>query len=530
MTNGTGATYNAGMNTTIRLRLSPEIAADAEKLRKSVAKAAGVEESMITGMRTLRSSIDARRKDIVIDKEIQIYTGEEMPNRSLPVRYQDVKNKKAAIIVGSGPAGLFAALRMLEIGIRPIVLERGTDVEQRKLDLARMARNGRTNPESNFGFGEGGAGAFSDGKLFTRSDKRGDVGKVLSRFCQMGADESILWEAKPHIGSDKLPDVVKNIRATIIDHGGEVHFGTKATSFLMNAGTVVGVKTERGDTYDGPVVLATGHSARELYQYLQDSGFELEAKALAVGVRLEHPQELIDRIQYHTKGKRGPYLPPADYTFVSQQVKRGVYSFCMCPGGVIVPSGTEDGHLVVNGMSSSVRGSRWANSGMVVELHPEDLPQDRFGGPLGMMHFLEALESRCWKAGGGKLVAPAQRMTDFLAGTLSKSLPQTSYYPGLISADLSTIFPAFISKRLQMALAQFGAKAKGFLTSEAILIAPESRTSSPVRIPRDPQSLMHVSHEGLFPCGEGAGYAGGIVSSALDGMAVADALQRYMAR
>ncbi|MCH3919857.1 MAG: NAD(P)/FAD-dependent oxidoreductase [Sphaerochaeta sp.] len=518
------------MNTTVRLRLSPRDAGDDERLRKLVAKAAGVNEQDISGMRIIRSSIDARRRDVIIDREIQVFSGEEPSPAWEKTVYQSVGNKKPVIIVGSGPAGLFCALRLLEIGIRPIVLERGNDVEQRKLDIARMVRSGRTNPESNYGFGEGGAGAFSDGKLFTRSDKRGDVSKVLSQFCQMGADESILWEARPHIGSDKLPQVVAEMRKTIIACGGDVQFGQKVTSFLIHAGKVVGVKTEKGDTYDGPVVLATGHSAREMYQYLFDNGFEVEAKALAVGVRLEHPQELIDRIQYHTKGKRGPYLPPADYTFVSQQVGRGVYSFCMCPGGVIVPAGTEDGHLVVNGMSASTRSSRWANSGMVVELHPEDLPQDRFGGELGMLHLLEALESRCWQAGGGRLVAPAQRMTDFLSGTLSKSLPQTSYAPGLASVDLSTVFPAFISKRLQMALAQFGAKAKGFLSSEAVLIAPETRTSSPVRIPRDPQSLMHVSHDGLFPCGEGAGYAGGIVSSALDGMAVADAVGRYLGR
>jgi len=529
LTNEGARAYNTGMNKTVRLRLSPEDAADEQKFRLLAAKAAGVDQQAINGIRTIRSSIDARRKDIIIDKEVELFVGQDMPSAFQKTIYQTVTNKKTAIIVGSGPAGLFAALRMLELGVRPVVLERGSDVEERKVEIARMCKTGRTNPESNFGFGEGGAGAFSDGKLFTRSDKRGDVGKVLSQFCQMGASEDILWEARPHIGSDKLPEIVKTMRNTILEHGGEVHFHEKATSLLMVGGKVTGVKTESGGEYHGPVVLACGHSARELYQYLEDNHFDLEVKGIAVGVRIEHPQNLIDSIQYHTKGKRGPCLPPADYSFVSQQAGRGVYSFCMCPGGVIVPSGTEDGHLVVNGMSSSFRSSRWANSGMVVEIRPEDLPQARYGGNLGMMHFLEALESRCWVAGGGKLVAPAQRMTDFLTGTLSKSLPDTSYYPGLASADLSLLLPPFLSKRLQWGLKEFGSKAKGFLTSEAVLMAPESRTSAPVRIIRDAQTMMQPNHPGCFPCGEGAGYAGGIVSSALDGVAVADAVSRYLA-
>ncbi len=519
------------MRTIVNVRLKPEDAAKSRAVSTQIARKLSVKREEITDLRIRRESIDARRRQVYVDRTYEVYLGERAEQDYARTQYQDCARKPQVIVVGAGPAGLFAALRLLEVGLKPVIIERGKSVEQRKLDIAKMGRSGVVNPDSNYGFGEGGAGAFSDGKLFTRSDKRGDVAKVLSQFCQHGADPAILYETHPHIGSDRLPGVIQKIRATIQNNGGEFHFQSKVVALeYASDGAVAGVVTESGKTYEGPVILAVGHSASELFRYLDGQGIAIQSKGVAVGVRLEHPQELVDQIQYHCAEGRGKYLPPADYWFVTQAAGRGVYSFCMCPGGVIVPSCTRTGYLSVNGMSSSARSGRFANSGMVVELRPEDLSPKQFGGHLAMLDFVEAFESHTWKMGGGKMVAPAQRMGDFLQGHLSETLPQTSYYPGIASADMDAVLPRFISTRLKTGFEVFGRKAKGFLTNEALLVACESRTSSPVRIPRDETSLMHVGRAGLFPCGEGAGYAGGIVSAALDGIACADAVARYCSR
>ncbi len=516
------------MKSVVNVRLKPEVAPRIGVVRKLVAKKLSLDPKEISALRIMRESIDARRRQVFVDRTYEVFVGEEPSAAYERTTYQDCSHKEEVVIVGAGPAGLFAALRLLEIGLKPVILERGKSVEMRRLDIAEMGRSGIVNPESNFGFGEGGAGAFSDGKLFTRSDKRGDVKKVLAQLCQHGADPAILYETHPHIGSDRLPEIIKHIRTTIQNNGGDFHFQSKVTALQYDAmGRVVGVVTESGKSYDGPVILAVGHSSCEMYRYLHEQHIALESKGIAVGVRLEHPQALIDRIQYHTPEGRGVFLPPAEYQFVMQASGRGVYSFCMCPGGVVVPSCTREGFLSVNGMSASARSGRFANSGMVVELHPEDLPQKQFGGSLGMLRFVEALEARSWRAGGARMVAPAQRMGDFLQGHLSENLPRTSYWPGIVSADLETVLPSFITSRLKQGFVAFGKKAEGFVTNEALIIASETRTSSPVRIPRDSLSLMHIERPGLFPCGEGAGYAGGIVSAAMDGIAVADAVARY---
>jgi hypothetical protein len=442
-----------------------------------------------------------------------------------PIRYQDVSNAKQAVIVGAGPAGLFAALQLIELGIKPIIVERGKDVDSRRKDLALINRENIVDPDSNYCFGEGGAGAYSDGKLYTRSKKRGPVDKVLQVFYQHGAQRDILVDAHPHIGTDRLPEVIKAMRNTIINSGGEVHFQTKATGLLTDSeGKVNGIVTSTGATFNGPVILATGHSARDIYHLLNDSGITIEPKGIAVGVRLEHPQKLIDSIQYHNPQGRGKYLPAAEYTMLTRVDDRAVYSFCMCPGGFIIPAASEPGQLVVNGMSPSNRGTKWANSGMVVEILPEDLPDYDKYGALKMMYFQSDVETKFSKAVNGTQQAPAQRMTDFVNSRPSKSLPESSYAPGLIPARMDQLLPPFIAKRLQRGFADFGRKARGFLTNEAVLIGDETRTSSPVRIPRDKETLAHITTLGLYPCGEGAGYAGGIVSAAIDGIRCAEAL------
>ncbi len=448
-----------------------------------------------------------------------LYTDKSQPESIVyPFRYQNVAGKKPVIIIGAGPAGLFAAMRLIELGFKPIIFERGKEVSERKKDIAQLNRNNGLSTESNYCFGEGGAGTFSDGKLFTRSRKKGDRSRILLNFHQHGAQDAILYEAYPHIGTDKLPEVIKNIRQTILKYGGEIHFETKVTELLIENNSIKGVKTKNGnEIFAGAVILSTGHSARDVYEMLQKQNIALESKGFAMGVRVEHPQALIDKIQYHAK-ERGEYLPAATYNLVAQTDGRGVYSFCMCPGGFIVPASTFEKETVVNGMSSSSRNSAFANSGVVVEIRPEDLPEEYTQyGALAGIKFQQYYENLAFVNGGGKQTAPAQRLYDFVKGRLSVDLPESSYLPGLIASPMHFWMPDFISRRLREGFKDFDRKMKGFLTNDALIIGVESRTSSPVRIPRNPETLQHISVAGLYPCGEGAGYAGGITSSAIDG-------------
>ena len=513
-----------------QIRVLPEQAANEGGIRQFLVAEKGLEAQHINHIRILKRSIDARQRTIYVNLTLRVYIDEEPTDDVFtPIDYRDVSDRPVAIVVGAGPGGLFAALRLIELGIRPIVLERGKDVHERRKDIARISREHLVNPESNFSFGEGGAGAFSDGKLYTRSKKRGSVDRILQIFCQHGASTSILADAHPHIGTDKLPRVIENIRSTIIRCGGEVHFQCKVTDLLINKERVCGVNaidshegTERQVQWNGPVILATGHSARDVYRWLHRNKVEIEAKNLAVGVRLEHPAHLIDQILYHNREGKGQYLPTAEYAFVTQVEGRGVYSFCMCPGGTVVPAASGPEQIVVNGMSPSLRNSPWSNSGMVVELHLDDIGAD--DSPLAMMEFQEQLEKQCWMQGNRRQTAPAQRMADFVNNRLSGSLPKSSYQPGLISSPLHFWMPPFITTRLQQGFRQFGRQSHGFLTNEAIIIGVETRTSSPVRIVRNPETLQHIRLEGLYPCGEGAGYAGGIVSAAIDGERCAENL------
>ncbi len=546
----------------LQLRITPRDAYNEQSIRRYVAREQGWDERTITCVRTLKRSIDARQRDIYVNLSVRVFINEQPPTDEFaPVEYHDVSDRPQVIVVGAGPGGLFAALRLIELGLRPIVVERGKNVRDRKKDLARIRPEQRVDPESNYSFGEGGAGAYSDGKLYTRSKKRGDGEKILRVFCQHGASPSILSDAHPHIGTDKLPRVIENMRETILRCGGEVYFETRMTTLLIkneklkikNGATpsvpsvssecsVVGITTANGKEFHGPVILATGHSARDVYRWLYDNGITLEAKGLAVGVRLEHPAELIDQIQYHSKRGRGDYLPAAEYSLVQQVDGRGVYSFCMCPGGFVVPAASGPEQIVVNGMSPSNRNGRWSNSGMVVELRPEDLPQPSLkgrefsfplrggqeGSVLKMMHYQEELERTCWQQGNMKQTAPSQRMADFVNNRLSYDLPDSSYAPGLISSPLHFWLPEPIRHRLQEAFRIWGRQKHGFLTNEATVIGVETRTSSPVRILRDAETLQHISLPGLFPCGEGAGYAGGIVSAAVDGERCAEAVAQYL--
>jgi len=487
----------------------------------------------IYGVRILKRSIDARQRQIYVNLKVRVYINEQpQDDEYVRTEYPNVEGRPQVIVVGAGPGGLFAALRLIELSFRPIVLERGKDVHERKKDLANITKTQKVDAESNYCFGEGGAGAYSDGKLYTRSKKRGNIEKILNVFCQHGASTAILADAHPHIGTDRLPKVIEAMRNTIINCGGEVHFQTKVTQLIMQGDAVVGVIADQ--EYRGPVILATGHSARDVYRYLAEAKVEMEAKGIAVGVRLEHPSHLIDQIQYHSKQGRGKYLPAAEYAMVTQVDGRGVYSFCMCPGGFVIPAATDKKQIVVNGMSPANRGTQWSNSGMVVEIQPSDdltisQSDDLDRNPaLRVMRFQEELEKLCWQQGNMKQTAPAQRMADFVNGRLSYDLPKSSYAPGLIASPLHFWLPKMISKRLQEGFKVFGRQAHGFLTNEAVMIAVETRTSSPVRIVRDHETLQHVRIEGLFPCGEGAGYAGGIVSAGVDGERCAEAAAAYL--
>ena len=551
-----------------QIRILPEQAASEEGIKRYLAKEKGLDVRTLNQVRVLKRSIDARQRTIFVNLKVRAYINEfPQDDQYIHTEYPDVSKGQRVIVVGEGPGGLFASLRLIELGFRPIVLERGKDVRERKKDLSNITKTQKVDGESNYCFGEGGAGAYSDGKLYTRSKKRGSVDKILNVFCQHGANTNILADAHPHIGTDKLPRVIENMRNTIIKCGGEVHFQTKMIRLILESegkltapdaaagDRVIGVEavnlaTGAEETYRGPVILATGHSARDVYRYLASAKIDIEAKGIAVGVRLEHPSQLIDQIQYHNKSGRGKYLPAAEYSFVTQVDGRGVYSFCMCPGGFVIPAATGPEQLVVNGMSPSNRGTAWSNSGMVVETHPEDVAQFvkehqaiieqtemkaqqndslfNLHSSLQMMYFQQIVEKQCWQQGNMKQTAPAQRMADFVNNRLSYDLPKSSYAPGIISSPLHFWMPSFVSKRLQEGFKTFGKNAHGFLTNEATLIAMETRTSSPVRIIRDRETLQHVRIQGLFPCGEGAGYAGGIVSAGVDGERCAEMCAEYM--
>jgi len=514
----------------LNLRLSPREAANDMLLRQVVSTHLDVDANRLKKIRVVRRSIDARQRRVVVNLAVEVFL-DSLPDEPPGVVDYPVltENAPCAIVVGAGPAGLFAALRLIEEGVKPVVLERGKDVDSRRRDTADISRTGSVDPDSNYCFGEGGAGAFSDGKLFTRSKKRGDVSKVLTVLHQHGAQPEILVDAHPHIGTDRLPEVIKAIRRTIIRCGGEVHFGERVVTLEIDGESVSGVTTVGGTSYYGPVILATGHSARDVYRMLVSAGVTVVPKGIAVGVRLEHPQHLIDRIRYHSPDGRGKWLPPAEYTLLTRIDGRAVYSFCMCPGGVVVPAASAPGEMVVNGMSASSRGSRWANSGMVVEILPEDLDEEfKAFGPLAMMKYQEWIEKRFFADGDGSQNAPAQRMTDFVAGRLSASLPRSSYAPGVHPARVDRLLPASVASRLQAGFREFDRKNRGFLSSEAIVIGDETRTSAPVRVPRDKVTFQHPGIAGLFPCGEGAGFAGGIVSAAMDGENCAVALADYL--
>ena len=537
------------MTNEYQLRVLPENAYCEEAIKAYLAKEKGLDIRTINAVRVLKKSIDARQRTIYVNLKVRAYVNEYPQDEQYEhTEYQNVEGRPQVVVVGEGPAGLFAALKLIELGLRPVIIERGKNVHDRKRDMALITKNQKVDPESNYCFGEGGAGAFSDGKLYTRSKKRGNVNKILNVFCQHGAQTSILYEAHPHIGTDKLPRVIENMRDTVIKCGGEVHFETKMTSLLIKGNTVEGIEAVRSTgeqlTIKGPVILATGHSARDVYRYLANAKVEIEPKGIAVGVRLEHPAALIDQIQYHNRNGKGKYLPTAEYSMVTQVDGRGVYSFCMCPGGFVIPAATGPEQIVTNGMSPANRGTKWSNSGMVVEIRPEDVSgegeckvdgvndttatDETANSDLAVMRFQEALERMTWIQGNRRQTAPAQRMTDFVNNRLSYDLPKSSYAPGLISSPLHFWMPQFISKRLQEAFKVFGKHHHGFLTNEAVLIASETRTSSPVRVLRNSDNLMHVRVRGLFPCGEGAGYAGGIVSAGIDGERCAEMCAKYV--
>ena len=511
------------MQQQLSLKLLPVDAAAHIHIIQHAAAALSVKAGDITGFNLLKRSIDARSRQVYFILTIQVFVNEPFTatQHTHPVYPSLPANAPRVLIAGAGPAGLFAALRLIEAGIKPIILERGKDVRTRRRDLAALNKTGIVNPDSNYCFGEGGAGTYSDGKLYTRSNKRGDINRILNIFVHFGADEKIMIDAHPHIGTNKLPHIITAMREQIINSGGEVHFGQKVSSLRIKDGAITGVNTASGQLFDGrQLILATGHSARDIFVMLHRQNILLEAKPFALGVRVEHPQELIDSAQYHCE-VRGDYLPPASYSLVEQVEGRGVFSFCMCPGGIIAPAATDPGELVVNGWSPSKRNNPFANSGMVVTVDEPDFAPFAHHGPLAAMYFQQAVEQQAYAAGGGNFVAPAQRMTDFVNKKVSASLPACSYVPGLNSTDLRTVLPGVVHQRLAGAFKAFGRKMKGYYTENAVLVATESRTSSPVRIPRNNDTLEHPQVAGLYPCAEGAGYAGGIVSAAMDGERIA---------
>jgi uncharacterized protein len=532
------------MQKKISLKVLPSEAANSETLKTILAQACAITPSRLTGYTILKKSIDARsRKQVWVQLTVNAFIDEPYQETDLPsLQLQDVhRAEKSVIVMGAGPAGLFAALRLIELGIKPLVLERGKDVRARRRDLAAINKEGRMNEESNYCFGEGGAGTYSDGKLYTRSTKRGDVAKVLSTLVHFGADEKIVYEAHPHIGTNKLPHIITAIREQIIRSGGEVRFQNKVTDLLLDGDTIKGVVVNGGERLTAEaVILATGHSARDIFRLLYDKKIDIYFKPFALGVRIEHPQRIIDSIQYHLNdlpsntsngggtataqgSLRGDFLPPASYSLVEQVSGKGVFSFCMCPGGIIAPAATAEGEIVVNGWSPSKRNNPYANSGIVVTVDEANIQAFKKYGPLAGMYFQQSIEQNAYKAGGGKLMAPAQRMVDFTNNKVSSSLPDCSYLPGIHSASLKEVLPPFVQQALQTAFKEWGKRMRGYFTNDAVVVATESRTSSPVRIPRD-ETLQHPQIKRLYPCGEGAGYAGGIVSAAMDGERIADAI------
>lgn len=508
----------------VNLVLNPEAAANREIVIKRAATALRCKPSDIGDLRIIRRSVDARKPAIQINLEVEVYTeADRADSVAKEFVHKDVTTAPEVIIVGSGPAGLFAALRLIELGLRPVILERGKDVSARKVDLALISREHVVNPDSNYCFGEGGAGTYSDGKLYTRSKKRGDNRSVIELLHTFGADEKILYEAHPHIGTDRLPGIIRKIRETILECGGLFIMNTRVTDLVLSGGKIVGVKSGDDVYKSDNVILATGHSARDIYYMLDRLGVAMELKPFAMGVRVEHPQENIDRIQYHGK-VRGEYLPAASYTLARQVNGRGVYSFCMCPGGFIVPAATGPEEIVVNGMSPSHRNSVWANAGLVTEIRPGDLGRFSEFGALAGLKFQEEVERMAWEQGGRRQTAPAQRLSDFVNGRTSGTLPACSYFPGIVSSQLHEWLPELVGTALNEGIREFGRIMKGFLTNEAVIVGVESRSSSPLRIPRDAETLQHTVIAGLYPCGEGSGYAGGIVSSAVDGVRVAEAI------